>query len=852
VVWKDEAGTAIPLPFDEFQPNTVYQAEITLTAKSGYGFYSSTLFTYPEGKIKSQYDDLGEPRRIITVIFNNSDDADITFVTDYNLQNYVPVPLAGEQPVQSVPFRGDVTVTAAWNEKDVPGPFTGSFVAGTAYQANIRIEAQPGYRFRAEKDFAYPEGTVSVQPGSDSNLQTRDLEVTYKETRMPIVISDLNLTSYIPKPISGTMPVSFFAAPQYTGTVIWKNAQSQVVLTGPFQAGVEYTAEVTLIPAMGYSFAGVEQNGFTHTGAKTVTNSAGSGPVSIGFSATPSMGGSTVVYDFDLTGRIPRPISGETPVLTVGGTQYTGVVTWVPQPHSDFQYDTVYTAVVALNAAPGYTFTGIGQNVFTHEDAPNVPSNLAGSGTIIIVFPPTASSTYGVITSFGPAAAEGSALELLNEKKSDNVLTIDLPGSFTEVVIPNSAVLTAGINSPAKVVINGHGRVLTIQAEGTLLTVGGGVTLTLRDITLTGTSGNNAPLVTVQHGGKLILGAGTTLSENQSDGDVGGVWVDGGELVLNNGVIIKGMEAQRGGGVLVDTGGEFVMNGGTIGGVSGDGNRVLAVNGGGGVLVADGSFTMLGGTIQSNQADAAQSGGGVLVAGGSFDMLGGTIQSNQATAARSGGGAAVMPGGTFTMYDGTIKRNEALCPPGPDAESGGGVLLMGVSTGSVVGTFTMYGGTIGGGNPAADANTAITGANGLYVMDGKFAMSGGNIQGNTGNSNNGVAYLLSSPGGYNNQSTFTMTGAAMIDANDTVFLYANSTITIGGNLDASTAANIITNTPVKGTTRLVRANSVIPTLFTTNYTKFLYNGAPGHINSTPVSDYYPGDSLTYNYGLYDE
>jgi hypothetical protein len=786
VEWTDNAtGMKVLLPFERFEAGTVYQAEISVTVKSGYGFYPSMSFAYPDGKIAAQNDDLGTPTRIIRVTYNNSDDWDKTFITDYNLQNYVLIPLAGEEP--GIPNRSDVTVGVIWNPL-IP---SGGFAIGTVYQATISLATNPGYYFNTAKPFEYPAGTVIIQPQPNHDSENRALTpVTYMATRAPTEISDLNLTPYIPKPINGAMGLTSFAGPQYTGRVAWKNTVTGEQV-GAFQAGVEYTAEVALTPAMGYAFTGVKQNGFIHTGAGTVTNPANKGDIRIGFSATPSVGGPTIIYDTNLTGRIPRPVSGESPVQGITGTQYTGAVTWMPAPHSTFQYGTAYTAVIALNAAPGYTFTGIGQNAFVHGDG--AASNPAGNGTVTIAFPQTASATYSVITSFGPVEAEGSALKLMKEKKNDNGLTIDLPDDMPELVDPDRVILVAGDNSPAKVVINGHNGVLTIGGQGTLLTVGGGVTLTLQNITLQGINGNNAPLVKVQHGGKLLLGAGAVITGNQTSSDAGGVWINGGELVLNPGSQIKGMVAQRGGGVLVDNNGRLSMNGGTIGGaLPADGNTASGVNGGGGVLVMGGSFYMLGGTIQSNTAEAGSSGGGVGIFGN----------------------------GIFNLHEGTIKGNRAL-GSGPGAESGGGVLLTGVySPGNgyiSIGRFNMYGGTIGGENPAEDANTAGIGANGVYVIDGRFTMSGGEITGNTnGTDDYGVFY--SQKGGNN----FTMMGTARIDEYNKVFLAPNTLITIGGGLSASPAANIIMDPPpASGTTRLLEASS--SGLITGNYGKFQYD-----------------------------
>jgi hypothetical protein len=79
-----------------------------------------------------------------------------------------------------------------------------------------------------------------------------------------------------------------------------------------------------------------------------------------------------------------------------------------------------------------------------------------------------------------------------------------------------------------------------------------------------------------------------------------------------------------------------------------------------------------------------------------------------------------------------------------------------------------------------------------------------------------------------------------------VFLSSNAIITIGGILSASPAANIIHENPVSGTTYLLETSS--SSLITENFDKFLYNGAAGHIDDTPISETYYGQIAWY--GVY--
>jgi hypothetical protein len=754
VVWKDQSGNEIP-GLTVFAGNTVYKAEIKLTPKTGYGFDPYASFGYHPGKVTAQSDNMGDPTRIVTVTYNNSDEADITYVTDYNLQSYIPIPLAGEKPVWNITNREDVRVEAGWKTEQTPGVFVSipagdsyTFTLGAVYRADIRLTANSGYRFSAAKNFEYPAGTVSTQPGSDSDPSNRALTtITYMATQAAAVISDLNLAPYIPKPVTGNWAVPSCAGGQYLGTVVWKNTGTQTVLVGPFQADTEYTAEASLVPRMGYTFTGVGQDTFVHAGAGSVRNAANSGTVRIDFLPTASAGGPTVVYDTNLTSRIAPPAYGVTPVKSFAGNQYTGSVVWTKTVTQapllgSFQSDTEYTAVVTLIALSGYTFAGIGENAFIHADAVGT-TNAMSSGIVTINFPPEAFLNY-TVNSFGPVSAADSALKVMTEKSDDDrAVFIELsPG--TEEVVPSSVNLVGELNSPANVTIDGRHRVLKISSPGTLLTVGERVSLTLRNMTLIGDDANNAPLVKVLSGGRLIL-EGVTLQENQTTGNAGGAWVNGGALVMEQGSAIKRMTVTeisssnplyQAGGVFIDNNGRFTMNGGIIGGEnSADGNTVSTNESGGGVNVYDGGFDMYGGTIRYNTCNKV-GGGGVFVQEGFFNQYGGTIKEN--TASDGAGGvyiseSAASPGGTFTM-DGAeafIEGNTAS--GGSNGRSGGGVYV------SYYGTFTMRNGTIQG-NTARDPGPFGDSFAGGVLGIGDLIMYGGTIKKNKVEGTNGSSY----------------------------------------------------------------------------------------------------------------
>jgi hypothetical protein len=161
--------------------------------------------------------------------------------------------------------------------------------------------------------------------------------VSYTEADFSQTVTDNDLTSYFPAPVSGAKPVQFFEAYQYTGTIVWKEG-ANVFEGAAFAAGTAYTALVTLTAKQGYTFIGVQVNFFTH-GNKTNdnTNTANTGVLTFTFTDTatgvnPSPGpeldfsGSNPVelyYDFSLTVSDKVP-AGKTLVIKAGKTLTIG------------------------------------------------------------------------------------------------------------------------------------------------------------------------------------------------------------------------------------------------------------------------------------------------------------------------------------------------------------------------------------------------------------------------------------------------------------------------------------------------------------------------------------------------
>jgi hypothetical protein len=221
----------------------------------------------------------------------------------------------------------------------------------------------------------------------------------------------------------------------------------------------------------------------------------------------------------------------------------------------------------------------------------------------------------------------------------------------------------------------GGERKITLNANGSMLTINTGVTLTIeKNISLVGRSNNTASLISLNTG-ELIINDGAKINGNTSisngssgtGGLGGGIYVDGGTVTMNGGVINGNTASGKngyggvGGGIYNDyaNGGTVTINGGEISGntATSSGNASGGAYGGG----VYGSVIMNGGVISKNTVSGGGTygnrGGGIY---GTVTMIGGTISGN---IAREGGGIF----GTVTMNGGIISGNSAT--------NGGGIYV---------------------------------------------------------------------------------------------------------------------------------------------------------------------------------
>jgi hypothetical protein len=455
--------------------------------------------------------------------------------------------------------------------------------------------------------------------------------------------------------------------------------------------------------------------------------------------------------EINLTGYVSAPVTGDMPDWNeISTSTCHGPIEWrighdsIPSKTPFLQKNT-YSAKIDLTPNEGYDFDSkdnisiIYPNVAkTFDFYPNEKDPDKVVLRVIITFPETGPSVQSRFSGEADDDKIDSAIDLIRMAAGLKSVTISLTPVVETLVfgadvdIGNGLVLMCNgkkefdkneNNSPASVTINGGG--ITVNITGApsgkpLITVGNGVTLILRDITLKGLAkdkdkdnkndeDNTAPVIRVEKGGTLIMDAGAQISENvNTGGNGGGVHVNGGRLTMNAGAEIISNTAHEGGGVHVEGDGTmFTMNGGDISGNT-------AFQGGGVAVQVGGMFTMNGGDISGNTAAVQGGGGGVYVGGGTFSMTNGKITGNTAAEGRGGGAYIIKNSGKhsrFFMDAGTIDDNTA--------KEGGGVYVAGTAE------FSM--------DFAAEIlnNEATSDGGGVYVNDSAFTMErGGTISGN--------------------------------------------------------------------------------------------------------------------------
>jgi hypothetical protein len=199
----------------------------------------------------------------------------------------------------------------------------------------------------------------------------------------PVAITQAGVTITPPSLHAIPNDTAGLTAPHYTASAVtW----SPVPTGGLFQHNTVYTATVTLTANPGYTFHGLPLATVNGNNVNIAQNTGNTIRFSFTFPVTTSL----IINNPSVT--VVAPVAGAVRVTTatMGGVGYTlHSLTWSPS-HYPFHPGTVYTVTVVLNAAAGYTFTGMVGDAFINGEPATITSNIGNRLTFSHTFPITA------------------------------------------------------------------------------------------------------------------------------------------------------------------------------------------------------------------------------------------------------------------------------------------------------------------------------------------------------------------------------------------------------------------------------------------------------------------------------
>jgi hypothetical protein len=334
VSWSPEL-----LADDEFGYFTEYEATITITPKEGYTLTGvlSTFFTVT-GSATMSY---AAGSDTITATFDATAKQAVVAAAIEDVTS----PVAGATPSTTISDGIGFTSVISWIDSPT------AFDHNREYKATITLTAETGYTFSSFTTASSVSGfTVNgiapVRISGDADELV--LEVTFHITAKKVI--DMPGILGITAPKTGdTRPTTITPTAQYTGTISWSPSAGTT-----FASGMLYTATITLTPTADCTLTGVSADFFTVAGADTVSNGADSGVITVTFLRT-----DTTILATNLPNFAAPSTGGATARPITPTAQYTGSVSWSPSVGTTFNENTAYKATITLNAASGYTFTGL-------------------------------------------------------------------------------------------------------------------------------------------------------------------------------------------------------------------------------------------------------------------------------------------------------------------------------------------------------------------------------------------------------------------------------------------------------------------------------------------------------------
>ena len=173
----------------------------------------------------------------------------------------------------------------------------------------------------------YVKATVE-ETADYSGLESNAVEFTILPKKIDTAITQLTA------PVKNEVPQTEIETDEYTATVVWSPE-----VTDKFVYNTVYTATITITPKTNYTVKGIAENGYTVSGAQTVTNEADSATVTAVYSATGS-------YDTVDTNEFTKPLEivgwtyGDTPNAPTATAKY-GTIKYTYSNTADGEYSEI-------------------------------------------------------------------------------------------------------------------------------------------------------------------------------------------------------------------------------------------------------------------------------------------------------------------------------------------------------------------------------------------------------------------------------------------------------------------------------------------------------------------------------
>ena len=294
VVWSPEVT-------DKFGYDTVYTATITITPKTNYTV---------KGIAENGYTVSGAE-----TVTNEADSATVTVVysaTENKNSNEFTQPLAITGWTYGETANAPTAVAKYGTIK-----YTYSNTADGTYTEEVPTNAGT----------YYVKATVE-ETADYSGLESNAVEFIILPKTINTAITQLTA------PVKNEVPQTEMETDEYTATVVWSPE-----VTDKFGYDTVYTATITITPKTNYTVKGIAENGYTVSGAETVTNEANSATVTAVYSATGS-------YDTVDTNEFTKPLEivgwtyGDTPNVPTATAKY-GTIKYTYSNTADGEYSEI-------------------------------------------------------------------------------------------------------------------------------------------------------------------------------------------------------------------------------------------------------------------------------------------------------------------------------------------------------------------------------------------------------------------------------------------------------------------------------------------------------------------------------